>query len=426
MKRTLLVTIMLFAGFALLYAGGAQEKAAGEAAGPVKVSMSSWMPLQEVSRDMMLEIERRFEKTYPDIDVVYVDMPFEQRIQQTLVSVSGGNPSDIIHLTASDPFQLVAMGAITDLMPWFRDQLDDIPDGALRTGLIEEQLISVPLQLGTIVVLGMKKNLKAVGLPERIPDNWVDFKSAVRKISALSEKHYGFAARTAKHENSAYWFFPVMYGHGGDFEDADGKIVFDSPGNRAALAWYREIGTTKQTPMGMAIPESRNLFAQGSVGFLFDGPWMLPIMRNQSGKGEGIDPEYTAAPFPKGPDGRSRGINNNHVLVVSKQSKVKDQAVTFIKFWSQDPEITDFHFSKMGAIPAYKSLQARPTYSKLHDLTRAAIEGAETSDGAPSKNPQFSAAKEFIAAGMQAALLGGDPAQIAAQTDLAIRTLYGQ
>jgi multiple sugar transport system substrate-binding protein len=318
------------------------------------------------------------------------------------------------------------MGALTDLMPWFKNQLDDIPEGALGTGVMGDQLISVPLQLGTIVVLGMKENLKAVGLPEKIPDNWNDFKTAVKKISAVSDKHYGFAARTAKHPNSAFWFFPVMYGHGGEFEDASGKVVFDSPGNIAALSWYKEIGTQKQTPMGMAIPESRNLFAQGSVGFLFDGPWMLPIMRNQSGKGEGIDPAYTAAPFPKGPDGRRRGINNNHVLVVSKQSKVKDQAVTFIKYWTQDPEITDFHYEKMGAIPAYKSLQARPTYSKLHDVTKAAIEGAEYAEGAPSKNPQFSAALEFVAAALQAALLGGNPAEIAAQTDLAVRTLYGQ
>ena len=149
-------------------------------------------------------------------------------------------------------------------------------------------------------------------------------------------------------------------------------------------------------------------------------------MRNQSGMGEGIDPAYTAAPFPKGPDGRRRGINNNHVLVVSKQSKVKDQAVTFIKYWTQDPEITDFHYQKMGAIPAYKSLLARPAYSKLHDVTKAAIEGANYAEGAPSKDPMFSAALEFVAAGLQAALLGGDPAKIAAQTDLAIRTLYGQ
>jgi ABC-type glycerol-3-phosphate transport system substrate-binding protein len=411
MNRLLLITVLLFASITLLYAGGAQEKASGGAPeGAVKVSMSSWTALQEVSRNMMLEIGKRFESTYPDIDIVFVDMPFEQRIQQTLVSVSGGNPPDIIHLTAKDPFQLAAMGALTDLMPWFKDRLDDIPEGALKTGVRADQLISVPLQLGTIVVLGMKENLKAVGLPDSIPDNWIDFKIAVKKISP----------------NSAFWFFPVMYGHGGEFEDASGKVVFNSPGNIAALSWYKEIGTEKQTPMGMAIPESRNLFAQGSVGFLFDGPWMLPIMRNQSGKGEGIDPAYTAAPFPKGPDGRRRGINNNHVLVVSKQSKVKDQAVTFIKYWTQDPEITDFHYEKMGAIPAYKSLQARPTYNMLHDVTKAAIEGAEYAEGAPSKNPQFSAALEFVAAGLQAALLGGNPTDIAAQADLAIRTLYGQ
>ncbi len=425
MKRFLFLVVLLFFSLALLFAGGAQEDVEAEE-GAVQVKMSSWMPLQEVSRDMMKEIETSFEAKNPDIDIVYIDMPFEQRVQQTLVAVSGGNPSDIIHLTAKDPFQLAAMGALTDLMPWFKSQLNDIPAGALGTGKLGDQLISVPLQLGTIVVLGMKKNLSAVGLPEVIPETWPEFKDAVKKISNISDKHYGFAARTAKHPNSAFWFFPVMYGHGGGFEDDEGNIVFNSSGTVAALDWFREIGTTKQTPMGMAIPESRNLFAQGNVGFIFDGPWMKPILRNQSGKGEAIDAEYTASPFPKGPDGRRRGINNNHVLVVSKQSKAKDQAVAFIKYWSQDPEITDYHYDWMGAIPAYKSLQRGAAFSELHDLAKAVMAGAEYAEGAPSKNPQFSAALEFVAAGLQEALLGGNADAIAKTVDRAVRTLYGQ
>jgi hypothetical protein len=91
-----------------------------------------------------------------------------------------------------------------------------------------------------------------------------------------------------------------------------------------------------------------------------------------------------------------------------------------------DPEITDFHYQKMGAIPAYKSLQARDTYSDLHPLAQSVIDGAGHSVGAPSKKPEFNAALEFIAAGIQEALLGGDPEQIAEKTAESIRTLYGQ
>ena len=425
MKRVLIFLVLVISA-TLLFAGGAQEKAVGEETGPVTVKISTWMSIQEASRDMMAEIEKKFEQKYPDVDLEYVGVPFEQIQQQTLVAISGGNPTDIIHLTPKWPFQLAPMGALEDLTPWFKDDLNDIPKAALETGMMDGKLISVPLQLGTIVVLGMKSNLSAVGFPEKIPETWAEFKDAVRKITNISDRHYGFAARTAKHPNSAFWFFPVMYGHSGEFEDAQGNIVFDGEGTLAALDWYREIGLTKQTPLGMAIPESRNLFAQGKVGFIFDGPWMKKIMRMQSGKGEGIDPLYTAAPFPKGPDGTTRGINNNHVLVLTKQSKVKDQAVAFIKFWSQDPEITDLHYDVMGAIPPYKSLQRRATYSNLHDLAKAVIAGSAYSEGSPSKNPYFPSALEFIAAAIQEALLGGDPDKIAKKTADSIRTLYGQ
>ena len=419
-----LVLIILLLGTALLFAGGAQEGAAEE--GPVTINFSSWLVKEGASEGPVFEMASRFEEKFPGIKLNYIGIPYEQTQQQILISVTGGNPPDIIQLAARWAVPLASMGALQDLKSYFpAENLKDIPASAYDAGVLGDQLISVPWQLGTIAVLAWKEAIQKAGYPVEIPETWDDFKDAVRKISAARADVYGFGARTSKSTNSAFWFFPVMWGHGGQFEDANGKIVFNNPGTIAGLEWYSEIGTQGQTPVGMGVREVRNLMPQGKLGFIFDGPWMKGILRNISGLGEAVDDKYVVGMFPKAPDGKRSGIGNNHVLAISKQSKVKEEAVKLIRYFTEDEEITKYYYDKMGAIPVYRKLLKDPLYQN-DPFARAYVQSAEFANCVPSKDPNLEAALEFVAVAMQSALLGRDTAKAAAVAHTSIATLYGQ
>ena len=177
-----------------------------------------------------------------------------------------------------------------------------MPQAQYTQGVYDGKLLAVPLDLGTIVCLGWKPLLKAAGLPLRIPDTFEEFKEAVAKISALGPDIYGFGCRTFKNSNSGYWFFPPMWGHGGKFEDENGKVIFNNAGVVAALDWYKEAAAKKHIPLGVDVRESRMYWAKERVGFIFDGPWMRGVTRKLTGWDDAkADGSYVIGPHAQGP-----------------------------------------------------------------------------------------------------------------------------
>jgi multiple sugar transport system substrate-binding protein len=415
-----LFIVLLAAACTIGYVGAAEAKQ------PVTVSLETWLVMEGASKETMEEMARRFEQKNPDIKIELIGIPYEQVVPQVQIMVAGGNAPDIIALAPRTSVPFVKMGALADITSYYsKEELADIPKSLYEDGVFDGKVFTVPWQIGTIVVLAWKELLAKAGLPAQIPETWDELKVAVKKISDLGKGVYGFGARTSKTQNSAMWFIPVLEGHGGKFEDGKGKVTFGDQRTIDALNWYKEIGTTKQTPIGMGVREVRNVFAQGKIGFVFDGPWMKGIMRTISGKGEAIDNDYIVGPFPKASDGKRYGLHNSHVLSISKQCKHKEEAVRVIKFLTQDEEVTKFYYKKMGAIPVYKKLLKDPLYAN-DPFAQAFIQSAEFARGVASRNVQYSTALEFVATAMQKALLGRDTSNAAKMAYENIKTVYGQ
>jgi ABC-type glycerol-3-phosphate transport system substrate-binding protein len=229
--------------------------------------------------------------------------------------------------------------------------------------------------------------------------------------------------RTDKSTNAAFWFFPVLWGFGGQFQDADGNLTINSPEVLNALNWYKTLGENKMSP-SLNGQQIRVPWAQGKIGFLFDGPWIKPLTRGASGLGEAVDDKYLIGPFPKAPDGNRYAIGNNHVLSVSSESEHKEAAVKFVKYLTQD-ERTKFFYEESGFMPPYKPLLADPRYSE-DPIARLVIETAEFANCVPSKHPKFGQALEHIAVAMQAAFLGHDTQKALDTAEKAIKETFGQ
>jgi multiple sugar transport system substrate-binding protein len=431
MKKIVMVGfVFLICTFVLIAAGQQETETTGggaaEEAEPVVLRFSSWNNMEGATKDIMQYMMDEYEKRYPGVKVELIGIPYEQTQQQIMVSIAGGNPPDLMHIVAQWGPPFATMGALEDLSKYYsEEEIADIPEGAYKDGLFQGELVSIPWYLAPICNWARKELLSEAGLPLEAPEKWDDFKSSTAKISGLGEGIYGFGARTSKDTNSAFWFFPVMWGHGGQFENDEGKIVFNNKGTVAALDYYKVLGTNEYAPTGIGVREIRNLFGQDKVCYMLAHPGEKGIYRTITGRGEAADDEYVVGMIPKAVDGNRYTIGNNHVFSIASQSKVKQEAVDMIKFLTQDEEIVMYYFEEKGALPSYKSLQEDPVFQN-DEFIQPFIESATFASSVPSKEPNFQAALEFVAVAMQESLLGGNPSKAAADAEKNIKILYKQ
>ena len=117
-------------------------------------------------------------------------------------------------------------------------------------------------------------------------------------------------------------------------------------------------------------------------------------------------------------------IGNNHLLAVPKAGEAKEEAIKLLKYLIQDEETTKFYFQESAALPVFKTLLSDPIYDDPYAQVFA--RSAEYADNAPSKDPNYIAALDYVALAMQEALLGGDIEKIAEELQRSVAVLYGQ
>ncbi len=406
---------------------GAQEEVSETE--KVVVQFANFHSAEEQTREVFDYLISSFEADNPDIEIENMPLPYEQTQQQTLIAASAGNAPDIIELVPMWVPVLAEIGALADLTEYYTaDELSDIPSGSLNGGKIGDSLYSIPLVINPVVVYTSKALLEQAGLPVEVPDTWDDFKVAIKRISELGEDIYGFGARVDKSVNSAYWMFAPLWGFGGNFEDENGQIVLgDTDGFVKTLDWYQELALEEQIPLGVGVRDIRNVFAQNAnLGFTLDVSGALIVYQDLSGKGVDYNNDIILGLVPKAADGNRYNIGNDNVFGVAAQSEVKEEAVRFIKYMTQDPETVKYLYDSFGWVPTYRSMIENDPYYSDQELLKTTIEAADIANTNPSKNPKFINALDFIAVAMQKAILGDDTTKAAEEAVSSIKILYGQ
>jgi len=397
------------------------------------LSFQGWIgefKFMKPSWELMVET---FEKANPDVKIKYIGVPHEQAREQMIIRSAGGNAPDVAEFVAQWVAQVAAMGALEPLDKYFtKETLDDIPKGVLESAMYEGELYSFPHAPGPIALVRNKNLMKKAGFnPDNPPETWDQLTEMIERISALGtteegQKIYGVVLRTSKTTNSAFWMFPAMWGFGGKFADEEGRIVLDSPGATDAFKWYQKMALEKHTPLGLHITEVRHVFALNRGGFILEGPWAEGVVRSASEGKMKVYRDFDASLMPKGKDGISHAIGNDHVLLVSKQSKNKELAVEFIKHITANKDIVVDYFKRtMQITTPFMSLLGSPPFSESPYM-QTFVEQLKTSNSAPFKHPLWDASLEFVAVAMQKTMLGRDAEAAVKEAADSIRTLLGQ
>ena len=296
----------------------------------------------------------RFEKQHPDIDVQDVAVPYDSLHQKLLTATAGGTLPDVVRSDIIWVPELANLGVLVPLDQQMKDfkQLAKVTfPGALATNAWKGHYYGLPLDTNTRVQMYNAQTLQAAGI------NSPPKTFAQLRTDAAALKAKGFYA-FADGGTGGWSILPWIWSAGGTltnkgYTKATGYL--NSPasvtGVQLLVDLYKQ-GAIPNLIVGGGGLQTSDGLAKGNYATILDGPWMFPIFAGQY-------PSFQlkTALVPAGPTGKSISVVGGEDIVMTKASKHKDAAATFIRFmlspWAQTQMAT------VGQMTIRKDLKAQ-------------------------------------------------------------------
>lgn len=254
------------------------------------------------------------------VDVEFV--PWGQCQEKSTTLASAGNPPAVAYMGSRTLKQLAKNDLIIPV-----DMTDEekatYAAPILGTITAEGQQWGLPRAFSTKALYWNKDLFKAAGLdPESPPKTWDEMYNAAKMVKDKTEAD-GFGLAAASFDNTMHQFMNYVYTNGGEVINDEGEIVFNSPNNVEALAFYGKMATVSQPgPVAYDRAKLRPLFSEGRIGMFISGPWERVRVK---------DVNWGVAPLPVGPSGKPGTLLITDSLAVFKGSGVEDQALSLAK-----------------------------------------------------------------------------------------------
>lgn len=280
-----------------------------------------------------LDIQRRiaaaFEQRHPGVrvQVEAYGGGFNQKLS---ASFGARNPPDVTMMWNFPLYHRV----LEPLDAWqARDPAFDAADmvpGLLRFATVESRLYGVPAGFTSQVIYYNKDMFDRAGLAYPRADwRWEDLRTLSQKLSRPSAKVYGYGLDVAP---DPYDFQGYLWSAGGRMLGADGRKVqgeLDSAPSQAMFTML--LGLLDQglaATLGVGDGKNqRQLFVADRVAMLMDGA-AFRLELAQDGK------RYGVAPLPSFQGRPAQSVVSVSSLAMARDSKRKDLAWQFIKFYS--------------------------------------------------------------------------------------------
>lgn len=330
MKRSL--SLALWALLALgLAAGPVFAGGASEGGGVKKVVF--WNGYTGGDRPTVEAIVKNFNTANKNIQIAMEITPWDSLYQKLIPSFMAGTGPDIVGFDIARAPEYATAGRLEPLDSRLEASTvakrDVLVQGLLAGSTIGGKLYGIPMAFHSMVMYYNKDHFAKAGLdPNNPPATLNDLEAAWKKLLVKDGSGNIVQYPQAIAVRNTVPMVPVFFwDFGADFVTADGKSSLGSANALAALTFLRRAFVDEHvSPVGLTGQEADNLFAAGKASIEWNGPWAVPSFRN-AGINVGI------APMPAGPGGRFTN-GGGTVLVMNKDSKVKDAAWTVMQYWN--------------------------------------------------------------------------------------------
>lgn len=299
----------------------------------------------------LAQVVANFEATYPEVEVVWQDQPWDQMQTAVRERFAEGNPPDVINISPSWIAEFAQLGLLTDMDAALSDYPEvraQYAEGAWDTLNYDGVSYHIPWYLGLSNFLGYNTALlEELGLtPDDLPTTWAElaeFAAYVRSNSdtyALSLNFKG-AAELNILQHLVYDNVPIL--------DETGQAMFDTPEAAASMQVWVDMVSNDLIPYESLTDDHRQMverFANEETVVIMVAPHMLRLVQESNPE---VFAKLGIAPGITGESGANR--MDVQSLVIPTATEYPNAALAFALFIT-NPEVQTAFSKEVSIFPS--------------------------------------------------------------------------
>lgn len=305
--------------------------------------------------DYMYKVIRTYEKSHPNINIKWVDVPFSEGEKRTLAAVMTDNPPDLINLNPDFSALLAQKGTLEEIPV---EAVQDFNPEIIKALMYNDKLYSIPWYATSAITIYNKDLFTKSGIV-RLPKTYKELASISEKIK---ENTGAYAYLPTITENDTMMKILNKYGISelSDLDSAQSIKVFEM---------FRDLYKKDLIPpetITMTHREALEQFMAGKIVFYQGGSNFLNMIKENA---PSVYEQTDVMEQIKGPVGQNDISVMN--FVIPKRSKMKKEALEFCLYLTNAQN--QLELAKMTNIIATNSDALKDKfYNDNSDLTSKA------------------------------------------------------
>jgi multiple sugar transport system substrate-binding protein len=242
-------------------------------------------------------------------------------------SFASNQGPDIFLISPGDFLRYYNGGVLLDLTPYVAPEAQaDFLEGVIASRKVDGKLYGIPMELEPMAFYYSVKAFEEAGLNENdAPKTWDELLEIGNKLTTADR--YGLLFETTPGYYQNFTWYPFMWQGGGEFQTAEGKSAFDSPGVVAALKLWQDAINSGAAPRQVnsgGWDVVANLGA-GYCAMQNVGIWGISAMDNNA-----PDVPYGIFKLPSPAGGKYVSVGGGWAFVANAKGKNPEAAAKFI------------------------------------------------------------------------------------------------
>jgi sn-glycerol 3-phosphate transport system substrate-binding protein len=320
------------------------------------VNIVYWRALTGVAGDVQDELVKRFnEKQTAVVAEAQFQGAYAEVLQKLLAALAAGSVPDVVLLDSPFVALFAKDGALVELGGFASDAKTRLDLGAFIPGLLQDgyfkgKLYALPFMRSTPLLYFNRDLFAEVGLPDRAPNTWDEFRDFCKKMTKTDRWGAGFTMGTT----TAHWYFQgAVYAFGGEVSDDNFNITLESPQAVAAAQFWQDLVFKDKVAIpGPASGDAQGEFLNGRVGMAFGSTGSMANLMSRATfrVGMGFMPAQVRRQVPVG----------GSVLAMTSTDKARQLgAWEFMKFLTNSDSNSTI-VVKTGYMPTSKAAMEHP------------------------------------------------------------------
>ncbi|MCF7808325.1 MAG: ABC transporter substrate-binding protein [Candidatus Marinimicrobia bacterium] len=389
-----------------------------------KTQIRFWHSFVAATHPALRELISQYEAENPGIEIVEQYVPTgDALIQKLATAIRSNTAPDISWIHADFLDKLVQASAIYPMEHFFQQDsiqmesiISDIWPELLKTAIWQDTLFALPMEATTLGLVYNKDHFRRVGLdPDRPPQNWEELGQFVDRLctdtngdGVLERRGFYVPVFPASGPLSIWMVLqwsPFLWSAGGHFLQADNFEFHHESGVKVLSLWQDLFVSQDMIRFSLGHDSG---FLSEQVSMIMDGPWDLPLLRENSKF------EWGVAPLPAGPSGQFTYMAGEH-LVIFRQSKHPTESFKFVK-WILDPKVQASFSMKSGYLPVRQATLELEEYKRFLEedaAMRAFVDLLQYARGREALGSKQVEINQLIAEAIERACMGADTPEAA-------------